>query len=340
MHTKLLEVTNLVRRFELPKRLFSKQQRYIHAVDGVSFSLGRAETLGIVGESGCGKTTLSRAMLRLVEPDAGKIVFRGRDITHLSKEELRAERRHMQIVFQDPFGSFNPRMTVRQLIDEPLSVHTSDDAATRLEKVRDVMASVGLDPRLSERHPHEFSGGQRQRIGIARALILRPDLIIGDEPVSALDVSIRAQILNLMKQLQAEFGASYVMVSHDLGAIRFICHRVAVMYLGRVVEEGLTEDVFREPLHPYTKGLIDAVPLPRLRPERTRQLLVGEMPSPINPPTGCHFHPRCPVALKQCRTVAPGFTDLGGGRRVTCHLYAPANGGHEPPPAEAGAKSS
>lgn len=326
MQTELLRVTNLVRRFELPKRLFSSKQRFIHAVDGVSFRLGRAETLGIVGESGCGKTTLSRAMLRLVEPDEGEILFRGRDIRRLSKEELRTERRHMQIVFQDPFGSFNPRMTVRQLIDEPLSVHTGDSAATRLEKVREAMAMVGLDPRLSERHPHEFSGGQRQRIGIARALILRPELVIGDEPVSALDVSIRAQILNLMKKLQEETGASFVMVSHDLGAIRFICHRVAVMYLGRVVEEGLTEDVFREPLHPYTKGLIDAVPVPRLRAGRARQLLRGEMPSPINPPSGCHFHPRCPVAMKQCSTVAPLVNELGGGRRVACHLYAPTGG--------------
>lgn len=339
MQSELLRVTNLVRRFELAKRLFSSKQRFIHAVDGVSFSLGRAETLGIVGESGCGKTTLSRAMLRLVEPDEGEILFRGRDITRLSKEELRTERRHMQIVFQDPFGSFNPRMTVRQLIDEPLRVHTSDSAAARFEKVREAMAMVGLDPRLSERHPHEFSGGQRQRIGIARALILRPELVIGDEPVSALDVSIRAQILNLMKKLQEETGSSFVMVSHDLGAIRFICHRVAVMYLGRVVEEGLTEDVFREPLHPYTKGLIDAVPVPRLRSGRTRQLLRGEMPSPINPPSGCHFHPRCPLAMKQCSTVAPVFNDLGGGRRVACHLYARTAGASEEAVPTTGGKS-
>lgn len=324
MQTELLRINNLVRRFELPKRMFSTNKRYIHAVDGVSLSLGRAETLGIVGESGCGKTTLSRAMLRLVEPDQGEIIFRGRDIMRLSKEELRQERRHMQIVFQDPSGSFNPRMTVRELIDEPLRVHTQDTPAERLEKIHEAMISVGLNPRLSQRHPHEFSGGQRQRIGIARALILSPELVIGDEPVSALDVSIRAQILNLMKRLQEETGASFILVSHDLGAIRFICHRVAVVYLGRIVEKGLTEDVFKDPLHPYTKGLIDAVPVPRLRPGRTRQLLRGEMPSPITPPTGCHFHPRCPVALKQCSTTAPSFNDVGGGRRVACHLYSPS----------------
>ena len=335
MQAELLRVKNLVRRYELRSGLFSGQRRYIHAVDGVSFSLNRAETLGIVGESGCGKTTLSRAMLRLVEPDEREIIFRGRDIRGLTKEELRRERRHMQIVFQDPFGSFNPRMTVRELIDEPLSVHSRDSAAARLERVREVMAKVGLDPRLCNRHPHEFSGGQRQRIGIARALVLRPELIIGDEPVSALDVSIRAQILNLMKQLQEESGASFVMVSHDLGAIRFICHRVAVMYLGRVVEEGRTEDVFREPLHPYTRGLIDAVPVPRLRPGKTRQLLTGEIPSPVNPPRGCHFHPRCPLALKQCSSVAPAFNEVGNGRRVACHLFAPTGGIETPEPVPA-----
>lgn len=329
MSEELLKITGLVKHFALSKPLFSSKRKYVRAVDGVSLTLRRGETLGIVGESGCGKTTLSRAILRLIEPSSGSIVFRDRDITHISGEDLRRERRHMQIVFQDPFGSLNPRMTVRELIDEPLRVHTDDDAAARLVKIREALDLVGLGAHALERFPHEFSGGQRQRIGIARALVLNPELLIGDEPVSALDVSIRAQILNLLRRLQKRLGLSYIIVSHDLGAVRYICHRVAVMYLGRIVEEGPVEEVFRNPKHPYTQALVAAVPVPRIRRDHTRTVLSGEVPSPIDPPAGCHFHPRCPYRMEVCSRVEPAFTDCGDGRYVACHLHE--GGGGEVP---------
>lgn len=341
MSEELLKITGLVKHFALPKPLFSSKRKYVRAVDGVSLTLRRGETLGIVGESGCGKTTLSRAILRLIEPSAGSIVFRGRDITHISGEDLRRERRHMQIVFQDPFGSLNPRMTVRELIDEPLRVHTDDDAAARLVKIREALDLVGLGAHALERFPHEFSGGQRQRIGIARALVLNPELLIGDEPVSALDVSIRAQILNLLRRLQKRLGLSYIIVSHDLGAVRYICHRVAVMYLGRIVEEGPVEEVFRNPKHPYTQALVAAVPVPRIRRDHTRTVLSGEVPSPIDPPAGCHFHPRCPYRMEVCSRVEPAFSDIGDGRYVACHLHE-GGGGELPafPGAQAGGQAN
>lgn len=323
-NAKLLEVTGLSKEFTLSGGgLFRRKPRVVHAVDNVSLSLSRGETLGIVGESGCGKSTLSRALMRLIEPTSGKISFRGRDLMNLSKAEMRRERRHMQIVFQDPFGSLNPRMTVRELVDEPLRAHSDEPASARLERITHALDVVGMGRHVLTRHPHEFSGGQRQRISIARAMVLEPELLLGDEPVSALDVSVRAQILNLLKRLQAETQVGYIIVSHDLGAIRYICHRVAVMYLGRIVEEGPVEEVFREPQHPYTQILISAVPVPRTHDRRTRMPMTGEVPSPLNPPSGCHFHTRCPFATDRCRIEAPNLTDLGQGRSAACHLLSP-----------------
>ncbi|MDT8857821.1 ATP-binding cassette domain-containing protein [Paracoccaceae bacterium Fryx2] len=319
---RLLTVSGLSKSFAMPGGLFRKGMS-VRAVDDVSLTLEGGETLGIVGESGCGKSTLSRALLRLIEPSSGAISFRGRDIMALSPAEMRRERQHMQIVFQDPFGSLNPRMTVREIVDEPLRVHSPDSAAERLERIADALHVVGMGRHVLNRHPHEFSGGQRQRIGIARAMVLRPALLVGDEPVSALDVSVRAQILNLLKRLQRETGTGYIIVSHDLGAIRYICHRVAVMYLGRIVEEGPVEAVFRDPQHPYTRVLVAAVPVPRVRERAERVILTGEMPSPLDPPSGCHFHTRCPAVMARCRTVAPALTDIGSGRRAACHLLTP-----------------
>ena len=326
MADELLRVTDLVKHYPLPRPLFSREARAVKAVDGVSLRLDRGETLGIVGESGCGKTTLSRAILRLVEPNSGSIVFRGRDITHIAGEDLRRERRHMQIIFQDPFGSLNPRMTVRDLIDEPLRVHSPKARETRADRILEALDMVGMGARVLNLYPHEFSGGQRQRLGIARALVLHPELLVGDEPVSALDVSVRAQILNLLKRLQKRTNTSYIIVSHDLGAVRYICHRVAVMYLGRVIEEGPVEAVFREPLHPYTQALVAAVPVPRIRRGHQRQILRGEVPSPIDPPAGCHFHPRCAHRMTNCAHTAPSLIDLGGGRKSACHLHGSGGG--------------
>ncbi len=321
---KLLTVTNLSKRFTLSNSgLLRGAPVIVHAVDDVSLTLDEGETLGIVGESGCGKSTLSRSIIRLVEPTSGSIVFRGKDLTRLSGAEMRRERRHMQIVFQDPFGSLNPRMTVKDLVEEPLRVHSDESHSARLERIAEALQVVGMDRHVLDRHPHEFSGGQRQRISIARAMVMNPKLLIGDEPVSALDVSVRAQILNLLRRLQDGTGVGYIIVSHDLGAIRYICHRVAVMYLGRIVEEGPVESVLRDPQHPYTRVLISAVPVPRVHDRRPRIALSGEVPSPINPPSGCHFHTRCPAAMPRCRSEAPRLEEIGAGRRVACHLLAP-----------------
>ena len=320
----LLDVRDLSRRFAVGGGLFGRGTRFVHAVDGVSLSLAEGETLGIVGESGCGKSTLSRALMRLIEPTSGSVTFRGADLLAMSRAELRRARRDMQIVFQDPYGSLNPRMTVRQIIDEPLRVHAPASQVTRLERISEALDVVGLGRHVLDRHPHEFSGGQRQRISIARAMVLRPALLIGDEPVSALDVSVRAQILNLLRDIQKQTGVGYVIVSHDLGAIRYICHRVAVMYLGRIVEEGPVEAVFRSPRHPYTEVLVSAVPVPRMRDRAPRRTLVGEIPSPLDPPPGCHFHTRCPFATDRCRNEVPPLRDLGGGRRAACHLLTAA----------------
>jgi len=320
--TALLDVRDLTKHFALSSGFFGGGQKVVHAVDGVSLSLQPGETLGIVGESGCGKSTLSRALMRLIEPTSGQVSFQGHDLLAMTPSQLRDARRDMQIVFQDPYGSLNPRMTVRQIVDEPLKVHAPASDAERLARIVDALDVVGLGRHVLDRHPHEFSGGQRQRISIARAMVLRPALLIGDEPVSALDVSVRAQILNLMKRIQQQTSVGYVIVSHDLGAIRYICHRVAVMYLGRVVEEGPVETVFRDPQHPYTQVLVSAVPVPRVHGRKPRMVLQGEVPSPVDPPPGCHFHTRCPFAIARCRAEVPALRDIGGGRKAACHLLA------------------
>ncbi|MDX5356121.1 MAG: ATP-binding cassette domain-containing protein [Rhodobacterales bacterium] len=329
--TLLLAATGLTKRFQIGGGSLFRAPRQVHAVDDVSLSLATGETLGIVGESGCGKSTLSRLLMRLIEPTAGSIHFRGQDLMRLSPADLRRARRDMQIVFQDPFGSLNPRMTVRQIVDEPLRVHGQGSRADRDARIVEALQVVGLGAHVLDRHPHEFSGGQRQRIGIARAMVLNPALLIGDEPVSALDVSVRAQILNLLRRIQSETGVGFVIVSHDLGAIRYICHRVAVMYLGRVVEEGPVEQIFRDPQHPYTRTLISAVPVPRVTDRGPRLVVQGEIPSPLAPPQGCHFHTRCPFAMPVCRQIAPALTEIAPGRRSACHLHTQPGAAPVPP---------
>ena len=304
--------------------LFRKQVASVRAVDGVSFTLRRGETLGLVGESGCGKSTTGLAVLRMLEPTAGRIEFEGEDITHFDKERMRPLRRRMQMVYQDPYGSLNPRMRVRDIVGEPLEVHGLDkDRAAYRDKVAELLRTVGLLPDMAERYPHEFSGGQRQRIGIARALALEPALIVCDEPVSALDVSIQAQVVNVFVELQQRLGLSYLFVAHDLAVVRHVSDRIAVMYLGRIAEIAPRDDLYREPLHPYTRALMSAVPVadPVVEARRERMPLQGEVPSPLNPPAGCRFNPRCPQATDICRSVEPVLADLGGGRSVACHLY-------------------
>ena len=304
--------------------LFKKQVASVRAVDGVSFTLRRGETLGLVGESGCGKSTTGLAVLRMLEPTAGRIEFEGTDITHFDKERMRPLRRRMQMVYQDPYGSLNPRMRVRDIVGEPLEVHGLDkDRSAYRDKVAELLRTVGLLPDMAERYPHEFSGGQRQRIGIARALALEPSLIVCDEPVSALDVSIQAQVVNVFVELQERLGLSYLFVAHDLAVVRHVSDRIAVMYLGRIAEIAPRDEIYREPLHPYTRALMAAVPVadPVVEARRERITLQGEVPSPLNPPAGCRFNPRCPQAMDVCRKVEPVLTDLGGGRSVACHLY-------------------
>jgi oligopeptide transport system ATP-binding protein len=304
--------------------LFKKQVASVRAVDGVSFTLRRGETLGLVGESGCGKSTTGLAVLRMLEPTAGRIEFEGEDITHFDKERMRPLRRRMQMVYQDPYGSLNPRMRVRDIVGEPLEVHGLDkDRSAYRDKVAELLRTVGLLPDMAERYPHEFSGGQRQRIGIARALALEPALIVCDEPVSALDVSIQAQVVNVFVELQQRLGLSYLFVAHDLAVVRHVSDRIAVMYLGRIAEIAPRDEIYREPLHPYTRALMAAVPVadPVVEAARERIPLQGEVPSPLNPPSGCRFNPRCPQATDVCRSVEPVLTDLGGGRSVACHLY-------------------
>jgi oligopeptide transport system ATP-binding protein len=319
----ILEVRNLVMHFHVEGGLFSRGGGLIRAVDGVSFSLRRGETLGLVGESGCGKTTTGRCILQLQRPTSGEVIFEGQDLTRLDGDELRRVRRRIQVIFQDPYSSLNPRMTIGQIVAEPMAVHgveTEPDA--RADRVRELLARVGLLPRHAERYPHELSGGQRQRVGIARALAVSPSLIICDEPVSALDVSIQAQIINLLEDLQADFGLSYLFVAHDLAVVRHISDRVAVMYLGKIAEIASREDLYQSPLHPYTRALLSAVPIPdpALEANRERQVLGGEVPSPLNPPGGCVFHPRCPIAVEHCRHEAPALRRLRPEHDASCHL--------------------
>ncbi len=320
----LLEVEDLKVHFPLMAGIIVKKQvASVRAVDGVSFSLKRGETLGLVGESGCGKSTTGLAILRMVTPTAGRIVFEGNDITRLDRAEMRPIRRRMQMVYQDPYGSLNPRMTVADIVAEPLEVHGIGDRAERRERVRDLLAMVGLRPEMAERYPHEFSGGQRQRIGIARAVAVHPTLLICDEPVSALDVSIQAQVVNLFQELQEKFGLTYVFIAHDLAVVRHISDRIAVMYLGKIVEIATRDEVYRNPLHPYTQALLAAVPIPSpaLEAARPEAIIKGEVPSALNPPSGCRFHPRCPYAMPVCAQVEPPLVTFGDGRAVACHLH-------------------
>ncbi len=322
MSAALLEVTDLKKHFPIYKGVFSKVSGHVYAVDGVSFSIARGETLGLVGESGCGKSTVGRTLLRLLEPTAGTVKVAGEDITHLEGERLLPYRRRMQMIYQDPYASLNPRMTAGEIVVEPMVVHDVGTPAERREKVASLFDRVGLRPEAVSRYPHEFSGGQRQRIGIARALALNPDLIVGDEPVSALDVSIQAQIINLLMDLQDEFGLSYLFVAHDLAVVEHISHRVAVMYLGRIVEMTDRKSLFEMPLHPYTEALLSAVPIPKASARaRKRVILTGDVPSPINPPSGCHFHARCPYAMPRCKTEAPPLREVVPGHVAACHLH-------------------
>ncbi len=325
MSDPLLRVDDLKVHFPVYKGVVLKTQvATVHAVDGVSFTLDRGETLGLVGESGCGKSTTGLAVLRMLEPTSGRIEFEGQDITHYSKAQMRPLRQRLQMVYQDPFGSLNPRMKVSDIIGEPLVVHgKADDKAAYKDRIAELMRTVGLLPDMADRYPHEFSGGQRQRIGIARALALEPSLIICDEPVSALDVSIQAQVVNVLQELQERMGLAYLFIAHDLAVVRYLSHRVAVMYLGRIVEIARRDDLYREPLHPYTQALLSAVPVadPAVEKTRARIVVQGEVPSALRPPPGCRFHTRCPHTMPQCRTDDPPLLDLGGGRAVACHLH-------------------
>src|SRR5215475_9576369 len=322
MSAPLLEVEDVGRQFVVRRSAFGRPTAIVTAVDGVSFSLGAGKTLALVGESGCGKSTLGRLVLRLIEPTAGRIRFDGRDVTGLKERELRPLRRNAQPIFQDPYASLNPRMTVGQILAEPLALHGVVPPSRRAERVNELLRLVGLEPRLARRYPHEFSGGQRQRIAIARALAVEPKLIVCDEPVSALDVSIRSQILNLLKDLQQRLGLAYIFISHDLAVVRHIATRVAVMYLGRIVECAPAGRIFAEPRHPYTQALLSAVPVPSTSERRARRLLPGDPPSPLDPPPGCHLHPRCTHAREICKGTRPELVAGGGDAHATaCHRW-------------------
>ncbi len=318
--TPLLEVKHLKKHFPIKGGVFSKIIGYVYAVDDINFTLEKGETLGLVGESGCGKSTTGRTILRLIEPTEGMISFEGQDITHLDKGAMRALRREMQIIFQDPYASLNPRMTVGSIIGEPLEIHKIAKGSEKEERVASLLQKVGLRAEDMRKYPHEFSGGQRQRIGIARALALNPKLIVCDEPVSALDVSIQAQVINLLEDLQAEFGLSYLFIAHNLNVVEHISNRVAVMYLGQIVELASDEELYKNPQHPYTEALLSAVPIPDPTVKKKRIILEGDVPSPINPPKGCHFHTRCMYKDKICEEVEPEFKDIGGGHWVACHF--------------------
>jgi oligopeptide/dipeptide ABC transporter ATP-binding protein len=316
----LLEVRDLRKSFDVAPGPLGGRRLKLRAVDGVSFTLEQGETLGVVGESGCGKSTTGRLILRLLEPDSGEIFFEGQDILKLSPRRMRPLRRQIQMIFQDPYSSLSPRMRIGEIIGEPLKIHGLARGAAIKKEVVELLEKVGLGEEHYDRFPHEFSGGQRQRIGIARALAVRPKLIIADEPVSALDLSIQAQVVNLLQDLQEEFGLTYLFIAHDLSVIEHISDRVAVMYLGRIVELADAEELYRAPRHPYTEALLNAVPVPDPERRRPRELLKGEIPSPIFPPPGCHFHPRCPYARQVCKEVDPPLEDKGGKHFAACHF--------------------
>ena len=318
----LLEVKHLKKYFPIRRGFFKRVVGQVKAVDGVSFYIHEGETLGLVGESGCGKSTVGRTLLKLLEPTEGKIIVNGTDITHLDKAQMFPYREQMQMIYQDPYASLNPRMSAGQIVGEPLTIHKVASGSEREERVARLFERVGLRPEHMHSFPHEFSGGQRQRIGIARALALSPELVIGDEPVSALDVSIQAQIINLLMDLQDELKLSYLFVAHDLAVVEHISHRVAVMYLGRIVEMTDKATLFETPLHPYTEALLAAVPIAKARAKRRKRvILTGDVPSPINPPPGCHFHTRCLYAMARCRHEAPLLRDVQAGHAVACHLH-------------------
>lgn len=317
----ILEVKDLSKAFPIRSGFLNRQVEWLQAVNHISFDVYEGETLAIVGESGCGKSTTRKLLLNLLEADKGTVHYRGQNIFELKDAEMREVRKKLQVVFQDPYASLNPKWKIGNIIGEPLRIHKIGTPKEQRERVEELMSLVGINPKFYDRYPHEFSGGQRQRIGIARALALNPDVIIADEPVSALDVSIQAQILNMLNRLKKELGLTYVFISHDLSVVKHISDRVAVMYLGEIVEVSTTEELFNEPKHPYTKALIKSIPHPDPKKRQELQLMKGEVPSPINPPTGCRFHPRCEFATDICKTKVPETYDVGNGNVVQCHLY-------------------
>ena len=315
----LLKVENIVKHFPIYGGLFSKQVAAVKAVQNISFELKKGETLGLVGESGCGKSTLGRCLIRLIEPTSGKIFYKGEDITHVDANRLRDLRKNLQIIFQDPYASLNPRMTIGSILEEPLIIHNLyPDEKLRKNRVRELIDLVGLRPEHLTRYPHEFSGGQRQRVGIARALAVNPEIIICDEPVSALDVSIQAQVLNLLMELQQKLGLTYIFIAHDLKVVEHVSNKVAVMYLGEIVEMADADELYRNPQHPYTKALLSAIPVPDPKPRAERTILTGDVPSPISPPPGCYFNPRCPIADKNCSVQKPELRQTSTGHFVSC----------------------
>lgn len=319
MSEVLLRAENLVKSFPIKGGFFGREVASVKAVQGVSFEVRKGETLGLVGESGCGKSTLGRLLVRLIQPTSGKIIYNGNDITKVRGEELRALRRKMQIIFQDPYASLNPRMTIGQILEEPLIIHNlHGNSSGRADRVRELVGLVGLREEYLNRYPHEFSGGQRQRVGIARALAVNPELIVCDEPVSALDVSIQAQVINLLTDLQKKLGLTYIFIAHDLKVVEHVSNRVAVMYLGKIVETAESSELYRQRLHPYTKALLSAIPIPDPRHREERLILKGDVPSPVHPPTGCHFHPRCPWCAEKCKQIVPVLENQGRSHPAAC----------------------